>query len=334
MHDIHAQSNLKSIPADGSERAFYRGSYQGRPCMVIHPAPGDADHREASSYVNIGRHLRQASVPVPDIYDFDLIRGIITTEDMGDVHLQTEIKRLAGLGARDNIADLYRNALSVLAGMQIKGGVGFDPSWSYDTPRYDSRLAFQKEARYFLEFFAWRMMGFEWAVELEEELRHFSMKIDMMHEVDFFLHRDFQSRNILVQPGGMLRIIDFQGGRMGPLGYDAGSLLFDPYVSLPFELVDRLFADYMGMLHKLGLGLEQKGFWADFKILSVFRLLQALGAYSFLTIIKRKDFFKVYIPVALASLDTLLDDKIFDEINALRCFVKKISNYKIKLLYL
>ncbi|MDA8161959.1 MAG: phosphotransferase [Desulfobacteraceae bacterium] len=302
--------------------------------MVIHPAPGDKGHREASSYVSIGRHLRQASVPVPEIYDFDPVAGIITVEDLGDISLQAEIKRLAGLGACDRIAGLYRSALLALARMQVVGGRLFDPSWSYDTPRYDSRLAFQKEAKYFLGSFVWGMMGLEWTFGLEEELRHFSMKIDAMHWADFFLHRDFQSRNILVQPGDILRIIDFQGGRMGPLGYDAGSLLFDPYTSLPFDLIDGLFGDYVDMLHGFGLELERNGFWADFKILSLFRLLQALGAYSFLSVIKGKDFFKTYIPVAVASLNALLDDGIFDEVNALRRLVKKISDCKMKLLSL
>jgi aminoglycoside/choline kinase family phosphotransferase len=316
---------LEPLLPDGSDRRFYRGAYEdGRSCIVMHPDPGEAGLREALSYVSIGRHLKKASVPVPEIYDFDAAAGIIIMEDLGDIYLQTEIKRLADAGDWLAIKRLYMEALSVLAAMGVRGGEGFDPAWCFDIPYYDSELAFQKEALYFLNAFLGRRMGLEWSLELEAGLKDFSCLIDEMPQ-GFFLHRDFQSRNLLVCRSS-LRVIDFQGGRLGPLGYDAASLLFDPYVALPFDVIWGLFDCYVNMLGDLGVAPCRDEFRRNFKILSLFRLMQALGAYSFLGVVKGKAFFLDYIPGALSSLAMLLDDEAFKGLYGLEEIVNKIMD--------
>lgn len=319
---------LESLLPDGSDRRFYRGAYEdGRSCVVMHPDPGGTGLREALSYVSIGRHLKKMSAPVPEIYDFDAATGIIIMEDLGDIHLQTEVKRLAEVGDWLGIKRLYMEALSVLAAMGVKGGEGFDPGWCFDTPRYDSELAFQKEALYFLSAFLGLRMGFERSPALETSLKDLSCLIDEMPQV-FFLHRDFQSRNLLVC-GSSIRVIDFQGGRLGPLGYDAASLLFDPYVALPFDVIWGLFDCYVNMLSDLGVAPCRDEFRRNFKILSLFRLMQALGAYSFLGVVKGKTFFLDYIPGALSSLAMLLDDGVFRGLYALEEIVNKIMDDKM-----
>lgn len=319
---------LKPLLPDGSDRRFYRGLYEdGRSCIVMHPGPGEAGLREAMSYVHIGRHLKKASIPVPEIYDFNAAAGIIIMEDLGDIHLQAEVKRLAVAGNWQAIRCLYMEALSVLAVMGVRGGEGFDPGWCFDTPRYDSQLAFQREAMYFLSSFLRHMMRVEWPRGLEVALHDFSSLIDEMPQ-NFFLHRDFQSRNILVC-GSSIGVIDFQGGRLGPLGYDAASLLFDPYVALPFDLIWDLFECYVNILGDLGLSSHRDEIRLNFKILAIFRLLQVLGAYSFLGAVKGKTSFLGYIPCALSSLAMLLDSGLPGEIYGLREIINKIRDNKI-----
>ncbi|HZE20805.1 MAG TPA: phosphotransferase, partial [Desulfobaccales bacterium] len=116
----------------------------------------------------------------------------------------------------------------------------------------------------------------------------------------YFLHRDFQSRNLFIT-GGRLRVIDFQGGRMGPLGYDLASLLIDPYVNLsPTWRAE--FLDYYLELLQDRLEVDPMAFREQYYHLSIYRNLQVLGAYAYLTKVKGKDNFARYIPAAVAGL--------------------------------
>src|SRR5207245_6033388 len=64
---------------------------------------------------------------------------------------------------------------------------------------------------------------------------------------DFFLYRDFQSRNILLRDGQPY-FVDYQGGRKGALQYDIASLLFDAKADLPPEVRQDLLNHYMQVL--------------------------------------------------------------------------------------
>ena len=120
----------------------------------------------------------------------------------------------------------------------------------------------------------------------------------------FFLHRDFQSRNIMIKDGAV-RIIDFQGGRLGPLGYDLASLLIDPYVSLSPEFQEALFDEYLCELLKW-VKYDPLHFREEYMYLSMQRNLQILGAFAFLGKQRNKNFFLQFIPPALISMKTLL----------------------------
>ena len=140
---------------------------------------------------------------------------------------------------------------------------------------------------------------------LEDE---FSTLADLalIHGVKGFMHRDLQSRNIMVNDNDIY-FIDFQGGRIGPIQYDLASLLHDPYVNLP-ELVKTVLLKYC--LNKLQtmIEIDSQGFISGYRICSVTRLLQALGAFGYLSRVKGKTYFEAYIPVALKTLQWQLDD--------------------------
>jgi len=99
---------------------------------------------------------------------------------------------------------------------------------------------------------------------------------------------------------GKVRIIDFQGGRLGPLGYDLASLLIDPYAQLPEQLQHKLFEHYLE--HLCTYGLDDLAFAKGYPSLALQRNLQILGAYAFLGFQKQKSFFKQFILPATISL--------------------------------
>jgi len=316
------------LSSDGSDRRFFKIQWKGKPAVAIEPSPGDIGISETYSYVAIGNHLARAGIPVPKIYDFNKDTGIILAEYLGDRHLQTEILVLISQSKWSQVKGLYQQALSLLARMQVWGCRGLNRGWCYDSEYYDSKLAKEREAFYFLRSFVEDLMGCSKTPKLEDELTRLALQVDFIDDKEYFLHRDFQSRNILVR-NGALRIIDFQGGRLGPLGYDVAALLLDPYVALPKYIWSELLQFYLDELDSLNIALDKAVFEKEFYLLALLRTMQALGAYSYLYLKKGKVFFKPYISPALANLKALLVHKNFENLDNLKLLVTDL-HYSIK----
>jgi aminoglycoside/choline kinase family phosphotransferase len=127
------------------------------------------------------------------------------------------------------------------------------------------------------------------------------------------VHRDFQSQNVIVRDG-QAWLIDYQGLRPGRPEYDLASLLYDPYVRLPEGERRELLAYYAG-LHGAG-----EAFGSDagvFARCACQRLMQALGAYGFLGLVKGKTPFLRHIPVASERLAALCEsDPLWQPLSA------------------
>ena len=183
--------------------------------------------------------------------------------------------------------------------MQISGSVRFDRKWCWDSQRYDKKLMLEKESGYFMQAFCQDLLGIKkFSAKLTDEFKQLASRAARQPAV-YFLHRDFQSRNLMVFDGE-IRIIDFQGGRLGPLGYDLASLLLDPYAQIPAEVQQELLDHYLE--HLCTYGLDDLAFLKGYPSLALQRNLQILGAFAFLSNQKQKVFFKQFIPPATLSL--------------------------------
>jgi len=195
--------------------------------------------------------------------------------------------------------------VEILFRLQTEGSIGFDTSWTCQTERYDFEVMHHFESDYFREAFLHGYLGLkkDWP-ELEGPFNHLAERA-MKGGGDFFLHRDFQSRNIMVSDAGM-GILDWQGGRLGPLGYDLASLIIDPYTDLSGMERDQVFQSYLRLL-----GDDQPerldAFRHCFPYLAIQRNLQILGAFAFLSKVRGKTYFEAYLPRALHSLTRLVD---------------------------
>jgi hypothetical protein len=118
------------------------------------------------------------------------------------------------------------------------------------------------------------------------------------------VHRDFQSQNILIK-NGEAYLIDFQGMRYGLAQYDLASLLYDPYVALTSAERDELLGYYISQSLEAGVALSGN-FAALLDFCAMQRLMQALGAYGFLGLVKKRGHFLAHIPSAIASLKEVL----------------------------
>jgi aminoglycoside/choline kinase family phosphotransferase len=306
------------LAGDGSQRRWYRLSAGNqRMVLVCHGIRRGPGTEEVDAFVAIGRHLMSKAVPVPRIYWHDPFSGLVFVEDLGDKHLETAVKR----AGREEQEALYRRAIDAALHMGLRAAEGFDPDWAWQSARYDRSLILEKECRYFSEAFVAGHMGLpDPYCGLEAEFHRLADRIEA-DAVSGFIHRDLQSRNIMVQDGA-IRFIDFQGGRLGPVQYDLASLLIDPYVSMPPETRSSLTAYAMDRLSGLS-GVSRHRCLTGFRYCALSRNLQILGAFGFLTA-QGKSWFQEAIPNALASLNRVLAELPPEEFPKLTGLAKEL----------
>ncbi len=296
----HQGAAIDPLPGDGSHRLFWRiGASQGKSFIAMANPPVSADRkRENNAYLMIGRHLHQKKIPLPMIHQYDLDEGWFIMEDLGPVNLQERVL------LENAPLPLYESVLTGLFRLQTLGSKGFNPAWCAQTERYDQTVMLNYESHYFRDAFLKGFLNYEGPFErLETAFVHLAEKASRASS-RFFMHRDFQSRNIMIH-GEKIGFIDWQGGRYGPLGYDLASLLLDPYVRLPEPLKQEIYEIYLGILKENHLNLVAP-FQRDYPYLAIQRNLQILGAFSFLSRVMKKKQFAAYIPHALWTLKRLV----------------------------
>jgi len=285
------------LAGDGSDRRFFR--LPGEPSLVLlyHPQPPGREVTENDSYFLIGRHLKSRGAPVPEIFVYCREEDWMLLEDVGDLSLAAVVEAAPGDA---EIMAWYRQALEILVGQQLAGKEGFNPAWCFDTPAVTRPFLLERECRYFVWAFLQKYLGLE--VEEADLAPDFERLLAGIptEASPYFLHRDFQSRNLFVQEE-RLRVLDFQGGRLGPLGYDLAALLIDPYVNLPPDWQEELVSLYQEFLGQ-HLSIDSGDFREQYEHLALCRNLQILGAFGFLTRVKGKPQFARYIPPAVAGL--------------------------------
>jgi aminoglycoside/choline kinase family phosphotransferase len=311
------------LPSDGSKRAFYRLSDNRDSFIVMEYPPSEmAAEKENISYLRIGEHLLSKGIPVARIFRWDLEHGWFIMEDLGQRNLQ-EIAL-----SSDTRIDMYKRVLELLVKLQIEGREDFDPEWCAHTKRYDRFLMERHESEYFLTYFIKGFLGMEGdPTLLTSSFTHLSHQ-GSLADNDFFLHRDFQSRNIMVR-GDKIGIVDWQGGRLGPLQYDLASLLIDPYVGLGGQERILLYDYYLTLAERRLPGVS-KSFSRHYPYLAIQRNLQILGAFSYLGYVQGKKWFLDYIPPALESLERLLEELDEPELHQLKTLIKEINERPIE----
>ncbi|MBF0496904.1 MAG: phosphotransferase, partial [Deltaproteobacteria bacterium] len=250
------QSQWQAIPlaGDGSGRSYFRVTCPGESLVLLdHPYPPGRNVTENDSFDYLARHLVQVGVAVPAIYDRDLKQGLFVLEDLGDRHLAQAVQDTRDM---NQVISLYRPVLDVLILMQSQAGHGLDVTRCFDTPTYDPDLVTDRELGYFLREFAAGYLGLEPSGDVITRALTPVIVQTIKQSPTVFLHRDFQSRNILLQKTAndagaedktkvRVRVIDFQGGRLGPPYYDLAALLNDPYTDLDAVVKEALVEYYL-----------------------------------------------------------------------------------------
>ena len=289
--ETRATINLELIHRGGSERDIHRVSAHTGSFILVDYNPA---RRENAFYVSIAEFLRGIGVPVPRILAHDRDRCFILMEDLGGKDLYS----LKDAGRQERKV-LYRKTLEAIRKLHAFPVDAFPIN---DVPLmepFGSDL-YRWERTYFLENCVRNACGVEIEKSAHEKLEKelAALAGELMGAERSLVHRDFQSRNVMIRDGEPV-LIDFQGMRAGTFFYDLGSLLCDPYVALADEERLDLLAYYYDLSKS---SMEWKAFQKMFWNASALRLMQALGAYGFLALRKNLTGFLEHIPAGLDHL--------------------------------
>jgi aminoglycoside/choline kinase family phosphotransferase len=258
---------------------------------------------ENTAFLEFSRHFRRYGLPVPEIYAEDLSRGAYLEEDLGDTTLYEFLgKNRIGENIAPAAVEAYRQVVAVLPRFQIEAGRDLNYKVCYPRSSFD-RQSITWDLNYFKYYFL-RLAAIPFNEQaLEDDFGRLT-KFLLSAGRDHFLYRDFQSRNVMLRPGGPY-FLDYQGGRRGALQYDIASLLYDAKADLPPELRSQLLDYYLEVLGGF-IDLPRPVFMRHYYAYVYTRIMQALGSYGFRGFYERKTHFLQSVPYALKNLRWLL----------------------------
>ncbi len=258
---------------------------------------------ENAAFLEFSKHFRKYGLPVPEIYGEDLSAGAYLEEDFGNTTLFEFLSsHRNGEFIAPEVVEAYRKVVAVLPRFQIEAGRDLNYALCYPRGIFDGQ-SIAWDLNYFKYYFL-RPAGIPFHEQsLEDDFSRLTQFLLTAH-LDYFLYRDFQSRNIMWREERPY-FLDYQGGRKGALQYDIASLLYDAKADLPPEMRQELLNLYIARLADF-TDLKPEEFMRHYYAYVYVRIMQALGAYGFRGFYERKAHFLQSVPYALKNLRWLL----------------------------
>lgn len=309
---------FEKLPQSGSYRQYFRLSNGDFSAIGVF----NEDKKENKAFVEFSRHFYKKGIAVPEIYSDDLENNIYLQEDLGYDCLLNFVEKNDKVYFKDLIA-LYKKVILALVNMQINGGEGLDYSLCVPRDAFDTQ-SISWDLNYYK--YCWCRLAM---VSIDEQRleNDFSKLTDFLlsERHDFFLFRDFQSRNIMIKDGEPY-FIDFQGGRKGALQYDIASLLYDAIAEIPDSVREELLDYYMDCVEKY-LDIDRVNFREKYYAYAFIRLLQAMGAFGLRGLHENKQHFIDSIKPGMLNLKALIEK--LKPIISLPELYNSIENYKL-----
>jgi hypothetical protein len=305
---------IRPIEKGGSDRKFYRIQCSADQKLIL--VKYNLEREENRHYVRIAQFLDTHGIRVPRIYFHDPAEGLIWIEDLGERDLYSYrdeswlVRRAFYESALDQIVKLHGLPESVCVEMKEH------------LPAEFNAALYRWEQKYFFHNCLGRYFSVSESKRKElaalPSLREIAKRLASLPRV--LVHRDFQSQNIIIQ-NGQANLIDFQGMRPGLAEYDLASLFYDPYVELTETERRELIAYYRDRQLENGVTIDSD-FDVKLRLCAMQRLMQALGAYGFLGLVKGHKHFLQYIPNALRSLRAVV--ATIDNLQPLASFLAEV----------
>lgn len=311
--------SITELPSSGSNRRYFRLSGDQTLIGVSGTSP-----EENQAFLYMARHFREKGLPVPEVYAQSDDARFYLQEDLGNMLLFDAIEK----GRKSSVFDeeekrLLHKTIRLLPRVQFVGADGFDFSRCYPQAEFNQRSILW-DLNYFKYCFL-KATGMDFQENCLEDDFQKMASVLLRNASATFMYRDFQSRNVMIKEGEPW-LIDFQGGRKGPVYYDVASFLWQAKACYPEDLRNELLADYMDALRQY-MPVDETYFLSQLRHFVLFRTLQVLGAYGFRGYFEKKPHFIQSVPFAMDNLRVLLA-KDYPEYPYLCDILRKLTNLK------
>ena len=292
-------TSTEMLPRSGSDRVYFRIKSENHSAIGAY----NSDTKENEAFFSFSQTLINQGIKVPSLYAIAPDRQHYLLSDLGNKTLYDCILKPEESKCGKTSLCLIKETLNELLLLQLKGSKAIDFSKSYPREKYD-RQSIIWDLNYFkYEFLKLTAIPFD-EQALEDD---FNSLADYLLEApsDYFMHRDFQSRNVMIIDSKPW-FIDYQGGRKGPLQYDLASLLYSPKTKLNDTQREVMLEYYLNKLEAY-IAIDRAKFVDQYYSFVLIRILQALGAYGFRGIFEGKPNFRSSIPDAINNINNLLE---------------------------
>ncbi len=304
---------IELLPQSGSYRQYFRIRYNGETVLGVY----NTDLQENRAYISFSKTFEEAGVNVPKIYIVSPDDTAYLVEDLGgntlwDIAIAD--MRNGGTLSKKSLS-LYKKSLKELIKIQTQTIEKLDLRYCYP------RDAFDKQSMlwdlYYFKYMFLRIMRIPFDEQkLEDDIQKLTDTLDKVDN-NYFLFRDFQSRNVMIRDDEPY-FIDFQGGRKGAIYYDIASLLYDANIGLNESDRIQLLDYYYQEWNKIQ-SINNCEFIQLFYQFAIIRLTQALGAFGLRGLIERKPHFVECIPMAVTALFSMFENQAFDYPELAKC---------------
>lgn len=311
LHELYFQATGKPpisivpLAGAGSNRRYFRLSGDVSLIGVI-----GTDIMENNAFIYLSKHFTSKGLPMPRVHAVSEDGIAYVQDDFGDVALFDIIKNGRTHGVfSDEEKSLLINTIRSLPKAQIEGACGLDFSKCHPQSSFNER-SIRWDLNYFKYNFL-KLSGIDFQEDLlEDDFDRLSNRL-LKCDCNYFMYRDFQSRNVMIVDGEP-RLIDFQGGRKGPLHYDVASFLWQAKANIPDDLRNELINEYLNALEEFQ-AIDRSHFCDELRHFVLFRTAQVLGAYGFRGLYEKKQHFIDSIPYAIRNMMELFNDKLSTE---------------------
>lgn len=291
---------IEKLPQSGSDRIYFRIYTDGETYIATY----NLNIRENDTFIYFSQHFVEKQLPVPAVYAISADQSIYIQQDLGTDSL---LNKLEQNGHSEYTYRLFQKSLTQLARMQILGHQGLDYNRCLTAKEF-GKQAILTDLLYCKYYFLDTLKMPYDKQALMDDFEALSTYLTKT-EYKYFMFRDFQSRNIIVNDDEVC-FIDYQGGMQGALQYDVASLLWQAKAELSDEwknsLLDYYINEIDGLLEK---PVDRELFTSQYNGYVLIRLLQVLGAYGFRGLFERKAHFLASIPLALRNLKWFVENK-------------------------